>query len=140
MLDRRERVVHVEDSLSDVRRNFFKLHEVGHDILPWQHELKVVAETGKTLSSQTERLFEREANQCAAELYFQAGLFQRISHDYPVNITTPIQLAELLGASRKGDISSLGGGGGDAAHRHIVCRRMRNMEREKRETWLRSRN
>ena len=101
VIDRRERVIQVDETLRDSRRNFVKLHEVGHDILPWQHELKVVAETWKTLTPQTEQLFEQQANQCAAELLFQTDFLQKVARDYPVHIATSMELSELFGASRR---------------------------------------
>jgi hypothetical protein len=70
-----------------------------HDALPWQRELVVLGDTHRTLSPDIEFLFEREANQGGAELLFQLGLLGRIARDYPTDITTPIALAELFGAS-----------------------------------------
>lgn len=101
IIDRRERVINVDETLEQRQRKFVKLHEVSHDILPWQHDLLVAVETGLTLSATFEQLFEREANQCAADLFFQSGLLKKIAKDHPLDITTPLQLADMFGASRR---------------------------------------
>lgn len=99
LLDRRERVIHIDQTLNDRRRNFVKLHEISHDIFPWQKDLLVLADTSKTLSPSIKMLFEREANQGAAELFFQVDLLARIARDYPLHRSTPFELGELFGSS-----------------------------------------
>ena len=99
LLDRRERIIQIDQSLDDKRQKFVKLHEVSHDIFQWQKDLVVLADTPKTLSPSIKRLFEQEANQGAAELFFQVGLLQRIARDYPVHRTTPFELGEMFGSS-----------------------------------------
>ncbi len=101
VIDRRERIIYVEDSGNDAHQKYVKLHEVGHDILPWQNELSVTAETKQTLSPRIEQLFEQEANQCAADLFFQAGLLANIARDHPTDISSPFDLADTFGASRR---------------------------------------
>lgn len=99
-LDRRERVLHVNPDIDlQVQRRFIECHEVMHDALPWQRDLLVLADTHKTLSPDVELTFEREANQGSAELLFQVDLLQRIAKDYPVDVSTPVQLAMMFGAS-----------------------------------------
>lgn len=99
-LDRRERVLHVSSEIQvPAQREFVRCHEVMHDALPWQRELLVLADTSETLAPDIELLFEREANQGAAELLFQLDLLARVARDYPTDITTPIALAQLFGAS-----------------------------------------
>jgi hypothetical protein len=70
-----------------------------HDLLPWQRDLLILGDTSKTLSPEIEFVFEREANQGAAELLFQLDLLRQISRDYRIDITTPIELAQMFGAS-----------------------------------------
>jgi hypothetical protein len=99
VLDRRERVIHVEESVTnDARRDFIRLHETCHDVFPWQREL-VFGDTDGTLAPSIDLRFEREANQGAAELLFQRDLLQRIARDYPTDISTPAALHVLFGAS-----------------------------------------
>lgn len=98
LIDRRERIIHVDGSLDERQRNFVKMHEVAHDILPWQRDL-MLAESRQTLHPSITMLFEREANQGAAELLFQVDFLQRIARDFPVDYSTPFALAKLFGAS-----------------------------------------
>lgn len=99
LLDRRERIIQIDQSLDDKRQKFVKLHEVSHDNLPWQKDLLVMADTSQTLSPSTRMLFEQEANQGAAELFFQVDLLERIARDYPLHRSTPFELGELFGSS-----------------------------------------
>lgn len=99
ILDKREKTIYIPDSVNDEnRRRFVTCHEIGHKILPWQQEL-VLADTDVTLSPRARWAFEREANQCGAELLFQRGLLASIASDYQVEIATVGALAGLFGAS-----------------------------------------
>jgi len=99
-LDRRERIVHISPEIEiPAQRKFVECHEVMHDALPWQKDLLVLADTRRTLSPVIELKFEREANQGSAELLFQVDLMTRIARDYPVDVSTPIELATMFGAS-----------------------------------------
>ena len=100
LLDRRERVIQIAADNSTVRERFVTCHEVAHDILPWQANLAVLGDNQRTLSPQTTALFEREANQGAAEILFQQDLLERMARDHPVSISTPVVLAECFGASK----------------------------------------
>lgn len=99
VLDRRERVIQVADISTIGRKRFVACHEVAHDIFPWQSELAVLGDNSQTLSRQVTDLFEREANQGSAEILFQQDLLQRIARDYPIAVSTPVELANLFGAS-----------------------------------------
>lgn len=99
VLDRTERVIQIADVGNEGRERFVICHEVAHDSFPWQSELAVLGDTAATLSPQVTALFEREANQGAAEILFQQGLLTKLARDYPIEIATPIQLAQLFGAS-----------------------------------------
>lgn len=100
ILDRRERIVHVNPDLHvQAQRQFVRCHETMHDLLPWQRDLLILGDTSKTLSAEIEFMFEREANQGAAELLFQIDLLRRIARDYRTDIATPIELAQMFGAS-----------------------------------------
>ncbi|MCY3576493.1 MAG: ImmA/IrrE family metallo-endopeptidase [bacterium] len=99
VLDRRERVIQVADISTTGRKRFVACHEVAHDIFQWQSDLAVLGDNHLTLSPQVTSLFEREANQGAAEILFQQDLLKRIARDYPVEIATPVELAKLFGAS-----------------------------------------
>lgn len=99
-LDRRERVLHVSPSIDvPAQRQFVRCHEAMHDALPWQRDLVVLGDTNRTLAPDVEFVFEREANQGGAELLFQLDLLARVARDYPIDISTPVRLADLFGAS-----------------------------------------
>lgn len=98
-LDRRERVVHVNEQLNTAgKKNFVRLHEVAHDILPHQHHL-VYADDNETLSPSTRLLFEQEANQGAAELLFQRTTFAEDGRSLEVGTAAAIYLAQRYGSS-----------------------------------------
>jgi Zn-dependent peptidase ImmA (M78 family) len=99
LVDRRERVVHISPEIEhEAKRRFVKLHETTHDLLPHQQDL-VYADTNETLSLNTKRLFEREANQGAAELLFQRTHFRRDANDLEIGPEAIWLLAERYGSS-----------------------------------------
>jgi hypothetical protein len=99
LLDRKAREIHLHPEVERSGQKAFKqLHEVGHDILPWQREL-AYADDDSTLSWSTDRLFEQEANQAAAELLFQRETFTRVANDYEIGIASIIDLSQKFGSS-----------------------------------------
>jgi IrrE N-terminal-like domain len=99
VLDRRAREIHIDPSLHiHGQIAFKKLHEVGHDICPWQRDL-AYADDDETLSWSTDQRLEREANQAAAELLFQRTLFQDMAAQYEIGIAAILDLAALIGSS-----------------------------------------
>jgi hypothetical protein len=99
LLDRRARVIHISPDIEhEGKRRFVKLHETTHHILPHQRDL-LYAEYHETLSPATRRLFEREANQGAAELLFQRQQFAKDAADLHVSVDAIWQLAARYGSS-----------------------------------------
>lgn len=99
VLDRHAREVHVSPDIQhEGRRRFKQVHEVAHDILPWQREMGY-ADDNMTLSWTTRVLFEQEANQGGAELLFQRELFANMASDYKIGFGAVIDLADRFGAS-----------------------------------------
>lgn len=99
MLDRREKEVYVSPAIThEGRRNFQTLHEVAHEILPWQSAL-AFADDDLQLSWATRIRFEQEANQTAAELLFQRALFTSMASEYEIGMAAVIELSEMFGAS-----------------------------------------
>lgn len=99
ILDRRERTIHIDPEIdTSGRKKFLRLHEVGHDILPWQSAL-AYADNESTLSPSTKTIFEREANQAAAELLFQGRRFGRIAAEYETGMGAVGALKKKSGAS-----------------------------------------
>ena len=99
VLDRKAREIHVNPRIpQDGRRRFKVLHEVTHDLLPWQRDT-AYADDALTLSWSTRMRFEQEANQGSAELLFQRGLFAEMAREYRVGFGAILELAETFGAS-----------------------------------------
>ena len=99
VLDRTTHEVHVDPSIHNRGRVAFqKLHEVTHEILPWQQAL-AYADDDATLSPAARRLFEQEANIGAADLLFQNGYFNDLAERYAIGMTAILELAPIVGAS-----------------------------------------
>lgn len=99
VLDRKTREVHIDPTIQlQGRAAFKKLHEVTHDILPWQRDLGY-ADDDETLSQSTKRIFEWQANHGAAELLFQGSLFREMAAQYQIGMAAILELAEQIGAS-----------------------------------------
>lgn len=103
VLDRRTREVHINPATDPAGQQAFKrLHEASHELFSWQHidaGRAGFADDGWTLSHRTHVLFEREANQGAAELLFQRDRFTNIAADYAVSFASIIELADMFGSS-----------------------------------------
>jgi IrrE N-terminal-like domain len=101
LLDRQEREIHLDPSMDHPGQRAFKtLHEVTHDILPWQRELGY-ADDDASMSPSTQKLFEWQANVGGAELLFQRDLFADMAHDSTIGLATAFDLAETFGGSRR---------------------------------------
>jgi Zn-dependent peptidase ImmA (M78 family) len=99
LLDRKEREIHISPDVEhDGRRRFKQVHEVTHDILPWQQDT-AYADDSLTLSWATNVRFEQEANQGGAELLFQRDLFAVMAADYKIGFAGVLELADKFGAS-----------------------------------------
>lgn len=99
VLDRKAREIHIDPAIrNEGRAAYRKLHEVTHDILPWQSQLGY-AEDAATFLPSMRTTFEWQANQGAAELLFQGDLFTDIASDYATNMAAILELAGLVGAS-----------------------------------------
>lgn len=99
-LDRREKVIYIAPEVQGTAKGkFVQLHETMHHEMDWQRDLLVLADSNRELAPSVQQRFEQEANQGAAELMFQVDFFDRLARDYPTDISTPITLASLMGAS-----------------------------------------
>jgi hypothetical protein len=103
VLDRRTREVHINAATDPAGQQAFKrLHETSHDLFTWQHiddGHNGFADDQWTLSPKTKILFEREANQGAAELLFQRDRFAAMASEYAVSCGSVIELADSFGSS-----------------------------------------
>lgn len=99
VLDRRERVVHVHPEISNTNHERFnKLHEVGHDLCPWQ-DLSHEIDGRSQLDPSTNLLFEREANYAGARLLFQGEVFNEVARSYETGMAGVLLLAQQFGSS-----------------------------------------
>ena len=96
----RERTIYLDLSQKLERQNFIKLHETGHDALPWQHDLYVHLDDEHTLDPDTDDLFERQASQFASATLFQLDRFEDEAAKLPLTIKAPLALAKIFGGSR----------------------------------------
>lgn len=98
LLDRRSRVVHIPPDELVVRQRFGLLHEVGHDLCPWQSAL-VHLHVGGRIDERVAIWFEEEANYAAAHLLFQQQVFEEVAFQALPTFDTICTLAEQFGAS-----------------------------------------
>lgn len=93
------RKIYWDHSMANGRKNFVKLHETGHQILPWQRGVLGRADDEFTLDPFTKELFEREASFFASSCLFQLEVFAEQAVKLPLSIKTPIHLANRFGSS-----------------------------------------
>ncbi len=99
LVDLREKVIYLDTTQLPQKQSFVKLHEVGHDVLPWQRAAYIYLDDETTLDPQVKDLFEQQANQFAAHVLFQLDRFEKDSADLPLSIRSPLALAKRYGAS-----------------------------------------
>lgn len=77
ILDTSEEVIHIDDSVTEGRQTFLKLHEAGHFELPHQKKLfRFFEDSREELDPAVADLFEREANNFASFVMFNGATFQ----------------------------------------------------------------
>lgn len=92
--------IFLDQSLHPKQQIWVKLHETGHGCLPHQKRMYKVVEDGEfELNPETQELFEREANNFAAETLYQLDTYEKVAADYVVSIKTPMQLSTMFGGS-----------------------------------------
>ncbi|GAA3929025.1 ImmA/IrrE family metallo-endopeptidase [Chitinophaga oryziterrae] len=99
ILDRKEKKIYLDLSQPVSRRNFVKLHEAGHHLLPWQKETFDCLDNQQTLSHDVREQFEVEANYFASVVLFQHDRFQQQMCKLDLSIGAPLALAKTFGAS-----------------------------------------
>lgn len=98
-LDRRKKIIYLDLNQSTNRKNFVKLHETGHDILPWQREIMAFIDNDSTLDPLTDEEFEAEANYFASTTLFQFDRFDKEISQLPLGLGTVKHLSQKFGAS-----------------------------------------
>ncbi|MBN8669380.1 MAG: ImmA/IrrE family metallo-endopeptidase [Chitinophagales bacterium] len=99
ILDRKEKTIYLDLSQPHSRRNFVKLHEAGHHLLPWQKAIFDCVDTDQTLSHEVNEQFEEEANYFASTVLFQHDRFQDQVAKLDLSIGATLTLAKTFGAS-----------------------------------------
>jgi Zn-dependent peptidase ImmA (M78 family) len=98
-LDRRTKIIYIDPELKIYKRNFIKLHEVGHDVLPWQKKTYEFIDDEQTVNPGTEIEYEREANFFASATLFQLDRFEDFVASLPLELKTTMFLAKKFGSS-----------------------------------------
>ncbi|MES2516086.1 MAG: ImmA/IrrE family metallo-endopeptidase [Bacteroidota bacterium] len=100
LLDRKEKTIFLDQTQGKERKNFVKLHEVGHEVLPWQKNLhEILHDDDESLSNDVTEEFEAEANYFASITLFQNDRFMTELNKLSLSIESPMQLAKIFGAS-----------------------------------------
>ena len=100
VLDREGRTIHLDPGLHPKKIPFITIHEIGHDLLPWQRRTFDVLEDSKAeLEPDTHDQYEREANCFSSDVPFQLDRFTADAADCTFGINTPIKLAQRYGTS-----------------------------------------
>jgi len=99
MIDLREKTIYLDESQAVPRKNFIKLHEVGHDVLPWQRKLLGCRDDETTIVPEVDELYEREASFFASAGLFQLERFEEEASKLPLSIRSARTLAQKFGGS-----------------------------------------
>jgi hypothetical protein len=93
-----ERKIWLKDGLHVRHLEWVPIHELAHDVLPWQREmLRFVCIF--ELPQPTQKEWELEANLFTAECRFLGQRFRDEALSMPFNLSTPWRLADRYGAS-----------------------------------------
>ena len=98
LLDFRQKTIYLDLSQKEPRQRFIKLHEVGHDVLPWQSDT-YKWDDEKTLDPLTRQTFEREASFFASCALFQMDRFDEEAARLSLGIKSALALAKKFGSS-----------------------------------------
>jgi hypothetical protein len=100
LLDRRERYIYLDLSQVPSRKNFVKLHETGHHVLPWQRGIyEWLDDDDDSLRPEAIEEFEAEANYFASLTLFQHDRFDTELDKLALEMESAIYLSKKFGAS-----------------------------------------
>jgi transcriptional regulator with XRE-family HTH domain len=97
--DFRSDAVWVKPDLHPMRHRFVLSHEIGHAILPAHKETFAYVDDYTTLPPLARDLYEREANQAAVEILFQAGQFTDEVDASPISLQRICDQSTAFGGS-----------------------------------------
>lgn len=98
-MDFRSDAIWVKPDLHPKRERWVRAHEIGHSILPWQRETFAYLDDQTRLNDATAALFEREANEVAAEILFQGTALRDEADGSPITLEAICDLAAAFDAS-----------------------------------------
>jgi Zn-dependent peptidase ImmA (M78 family) len=98
-IDLRQKKIYLDLNQKTPKKNFVKLHEVGHRILPWQAKSFEYIDDEKTLDLEEKDRFEHEASYFASSVLFQLDRFDDEAEKYPLSIKSILHLSKLFGSS-----------------------------------------
>jgi Zn-dependent peptidase ImmA (M78 family) len=100
LFDRRQKTIYLDLSQGFNRKNFVKLHETAHGILPWQKTINdILGDDEHSLSPEANEEFEAEANYFASITLFQHDRFIAELDKLNLSIDAAMHLAKHFGAS-----------------------------------------
>jgi len=100
LFDRSRKTIYLDLSQLPTRRNFVKLHETGHGVLPWQQTIyEVLEDDDDSLSQHAIEEFEQEANYFASVTLFQHEIFFSELKKLHLGIDAAVALSKRFGAS-----------------------------------------
>ena len=95
-----EGLIYLDHQIHEAKKPFIRCHEIAHAYLPWQRKMyTVVEDCERSLDPEIADLFDREANNFAAEVIFQVNTFIDMAEQCDFSIWTPIKLSKKFGAS-----------------------------------------
>lgn len=101
IFDRDEKTIYVDIGLDSNlgKKNFVKLHEIGHGVLSWQDEIMLALDNDETLCEEYQEQFEAEANYFASITLFQHDLFLEECQKLNLGLGAVMALRKKFGSS-----------------------------------------
>lgn len=99
IIDLRSKIIYLDDSQQPKRKNFVKLHEVGHEALPWQSSLLGCQDDETTIVAEVKELYEREASVFASDCLFQLERFDEEAAKLPLGLRSARTVGNKFGGS-----------------------------------------
>ncbi|WP_333802519.1 ImmA/IrrE family metallo-endopeptidase [Sphingobacterium multivorum] len=101
MFDREDKIIYIDSDLDKNvgKKNFVKLHEIGHGVLSWQNEIMLALDNDETLCEEYEEQFEAEANYFASITLFQQERFYEECQKLNLGLGAVMALSKKFGSS-----------------------------------------
>ena len=99
IFDFRDKVIYLDHSQRDSRKNFVKLHETGHGVISWQKDLLGCLDDEDTVAPDIKEEFEREASFFASAGLFQLERFDEEAAKLELSLRSARALGKKFGGS-----------------------------------------